>query len=60
MKENQQESDNKWCKLFAFADSTDYVLVVLETIAARSNGLTLPLMTILFGELDDSFEQGQR
>lgn len=65
MKKNQQESDNKkgeektntvpFYKLFSFADSTDYVLMILGTIGALGNGLSMPLMTILFGELVDSF-----
>uniref|UniRef100_A0A0V0HU45 Putative ovule protein n=1 Tax=Solanum chacoense TaxID=4108 RepID=A0A0V0HU45_SOLCH len=46
-------------KLFSFADSTDMVLMITGTIAAIGNGLSLPIMTILFGELTDSFGQNQ-
>ncbi|XP_073064615.1 LOW QUALITY PROTEIN: ABC transporter B family member 4 [Primulina eburnea] len=42
-------------KLFAFADSTDKFLMIAGSIGAIGNGLCLPLMTILFGELIDSF-----
>ncbi|MBA0859917.1 hypothetical protein Goshw_012032 [Gossypium schwendimanii] len=42
-------------KLFAFADSTDILLMIVGTTAATGNGLSMPLMTILFGNLIDSF-----
>ena len=44
-------------KLFSFADSTDVFLMVLGTIGAVVNGVSLPLMTLLFGRLFDSFGQ---
>ncbi|KAL0436044.1 UNVERIFIED_CONTAM: ABC transporter B family member 4 [Sesamum radiatum] len=46
-------------KLFAFADSTDKILMIVGTIGAIGNGLSLPLMTILFGDLIDSFGETQ-
>ncbi|CAK9145283.1 unnamed protein product [Ilex paraguariensis] len=46
-------------KLFSFADSTDYLLMIVGTISAVANGLRLPLMTLLFGELTDSFGETQ-
>ncbi|KAF8039437.1 hypothetical protein BT93_B1851 [Corymbia citriodora subsp. variegata] len=42
-------------KLFSFADSMDYLLMSVGTISAAGNGVTLPLMTLLFGWLVDSF-----
>ncbi|CAA0824954.1 ABC transporter B family member 4 [Striga hermonthica] len=47
-------------KLFAFADSKDKILMIVGTIGGIGNGLSLPLMTILFGELIDSFGENQR
>ncbi|KAG8389626.1 hypothetical protein BUALT_Bualt02G0248600 [Buddleja alternifolia] len=47
-------------KLFAFADSTDKILMIVGSIGAIGNGMCMPLMTILFGELIDSFGQNQR
>ena len=44
-------------KLFSFADSTDMFLMIIGTIGAIGNGLCLPLMTVFFGELTDSFGQ---
>ncbi|KAG7971189.1 hypothetical protein I3843_07G123300 [Carya illinoinensis] len=38
-------------KLFSFADSRDVCLMIVGIIGAIGNGLGLPLMTILFGEL---------
>lgn len=46
-------------KLFAFADLTDYVLMIVGTIGAVGNGICMPLMTILFGDLLNSFGQNQ-
>ncbi|KAL0460938.1 UNVERIFIED_CONTAM: ABC transporter B family member 11 [Sesamum latifolium] len=44
-------------KLFSFADPTDYALMVVGVITAIGTGLSLPLMTVLFGELANSFGQ---
>lgn len=46
-------------KLFSFADSTDILMMYLGTIGAIGNGICMPLMTILFGELTDSFGDNQ-
>lgn len=42
-------------RLFSFADSLDCALMLLGTVSAVGNGITLPFMTIIFGELLDSF-----
>ncbi|CAI0375867.1 unnamed protein product, partial [Linum tenue] len=48
-------------KLFtSAADSTDALLMTLGTIGAMGNGLAMPLMSILFGQLTDSFGQNQQ
>ncbi|WCJ23196.1 ABC transporter B family member 11 [Euphorbia peplus] len=41
-------------KLFSFADSLDILLMLIGTIAAIGNGLCMPLMTVLLGQLIDS------
>ncbi|KAF7818078.1 ABC transporter B family member 21-like [Senna tora] len=46
-------------KLFSFADSTDMMLMTLGTIGAVGNGLGLPLMTLLFGEMINAFGSNQ-
>ncbi|KAE8697226.1 hypothetical protein F3Y22_tig00110627pilonHSYRG00097 [Hibiscus syriacus] len=55
------EKTNKvpFLKLFAFADPTDILLMIAGTTGAIGNGISMPLMTILFGELTDSFGQNQ-
>lgn len=42
-------------KLFSFADSTDYMLMVIGTITAIGSGIGMPLQTLIFGELIDTF-----
>lgn len=46
-------------KLFSFADSTDVILMIMGTISAIGNGVCLPMLIILFGELTDAFGQNQ-
>ncbi|TYG41091.1 hypothetical protein ES288_D12G147200v1 [Gossypium darwinii] len=46
-------------KLFVFADSTDILLMNVGTVGAVGNGLCMPLMTILFGDLVNAFGQNQ-
>ncbi|KAM7274773.1 hypothetical protein ACFE04_016639 [Oxalis oulophora] len=46
-------------KLFAFADSYDYLLMTLGTIGALGNGISMPIMTIIFGQLTNSFGNNQ-
>ncbi|KAF3967837.1 hypothetical protein CMV_008211 [Castanea mollissima] len=42
-------------KLFSFADRLDVILMILGTIGAIANGLSQPLMTLIFGQLINSF-----
>ncbi|KAG8385354.1 hypothetical protein BUALT_Bualt03G0034400 [Buddleja alternifolia] len=42
-------------KLFAFADRFDVALITIGTICAIGNGLTQPIMTLIFGQLINSF-----
>ncbi|KAG6525619.1 hypothetical protein ZIOFF_015581 [Zingiber officinale] len=61
--ESSSQNDNQdkgkhtvpFYKLFSFADSTDVILMTLGTLGAVGNGLALPLMTVLFGNLIQSF-----
>jgi len=46
-------------KLFSFADSIDILLMIVGTIGAIGNGLGLPLTTLLFGQMIDSFGRNQ-
>lgn len=42
-------------KLFSFADAADNALIVIGLITSVGSGLSLPLMTFLYGELANSF-----
>lgn len=60
----KEKSDEKaqtvpFYKLFAFADSIDVFLMICGSIGAIGNGVCLPFMTLLFGDLIDSFGQNQ-
>ncbi|GAB2280616.1 ABC transporter B member 11 [Dionaea muscipula] len=46
-------------KLFSFADSTDIALMVVGSIGAVGNGVCMPLMTLIFGDLINTFGQNQ-
>ncbi|KAJ9135937.1 hypothetical protein P3X46_033057 [Hevea brasiliensis] len=43
------------CKLFTFADKVDVVLMIVGTVSAIANGLSQPLMALIFGQLINSF-----
>ncbi|GMY17158.1 ABC transporter B family member 11-like [Fagus crenata] len=58
-KEDEKTNTVPFRKLFTFADSTDVLLMILGTIGAVGNGVCMPLMTVLFGELTDSFGGNQ-
>ncbi|XP_008776904.2 ABC transporter B family member 9-like isoform X2 [Phoenix dactylifera] len=47
-------------KLLSFADRKDVALMVLGTIGALFNGVAMPIMTIVFGELVDAFGGNNR
>ncbi|XP_004297067.1 PREDICTED: ABC transporter B family member 11-like [Fragaria vesca subsp. vesca] len=42
-------------KLFSFADSTDYLLMFVGTIGAIVNGLSMPLLILVMGDMITSF-----
>lgn len=46
-------------KLFSFADKTDIILMILGIIGGIGNGSCLPIMTILFGDMINSFGSNQ-
>lgn len=58
-KEKEKTNMVPFRKLFAFADSLDRALMIIGSIGAIGNGLCLPLMTILFGDLVNSFGENQ-
>ncbi|KAF9613659.1 hypothetical protein IFM89_009547 [Coptis chinensis] len=64
-KDDQQDSENSkgeesvgtvpYYRLFSFADSNDVLLMIIGTIASVGNGVCMPIMTILFGDLINAF-----
>ncbi|KAM5568564.1 ABC transporter B family member 11-like [Rosa sericea] len=54
---SKEEATNTvpYYKLFSFADSMDCLLMSVGTIGAIGNGLCLPLMTVIMGEVINSF-----
>ncbi|XP_039128461.1 ABC transporter B family member 11-like isoform X2 [Dioscorea cayenensis subsp. rotundata] len=54
-KKNETTNTVPFYKLFSFADSTDIFLMIAGTIGAVANGISMPLMTILFGDMIQSF-----
>ncbi|KAJ0788784.1 putative ABC-type xenobiotic transporter [Helianthus annuus] len=60
-KKNEAVSSNTvpYYKLFSFADSTDRVLMVVGAITAIGSGIAMPLQTLIFGELIDTFGGNQ-
>ncbi|EFH58359.1 P-glycoprotein 4, P-glycoprotein4 [Arabidopsis lyrata subsp. lyrata] len=57
--EHEKTKTVPFYKLFAFADSFDFLLMTLGTLGSIGNGLGFPLMTLLFGDLIDAFGQNQ-
>ncbi|KAL7089248.1 hypothetical protein ACP275_13G177500 [Erythranthe tilingii] len=54
-KEKKSEEKLGYFKLFCFADRVDVALMLAGTIGAIANGVSQPLMTLIFGELINSF-----
>ncbi|KAF2292301.1 hypothetical protein GH714_018734 [Hevea brasiliensis] len=46
-------------RLFSFADLADVMLMIIGTIGAIGNGLSMPLMTIFLGDMIDAFGENQ-
>lgn len=59
-KQKEKQETVPFHRLFSFADSTDILLMCIGTIGAVGNGMGLPLMTLLFGQMIDSFGSNQR
>lgn len=61
-KAEKQKEETKvvpFFKLFSFADKWDYILMIVGTIGAVGNGVSMPLMTLIFGDLVNAFGQNQ-
>ena len=58
-KEKESANIVPFHKLFSFADSFDVMLMIFGIIGSVGNGVSMPLMVVLYGELADSFGQNQ-
>lgn len=58
-KQNEKGESVPYHRLFSFADSNDIVLMIVGTIGAIGNGLGMPIMALLFGQMVDSFGKNQ-
>jgi ATP-binding cassette subfamily B (MDR/TAP) protein 1 len=58
-KEDEKTNAVPFHKLFAFADSTDILLMIFGTIGAIGNGMCMPLLTVFYGDMVNSFGQNQ-
>ncbi|KAJ8748666.1 hypothetical protein K2173_008111 [Erythroxylum novogranatense] len=57
--ESMKRNTIPFLKLFSFADSTDTMLMIIGTVGAIGNGLSLPIMTLILGEIVNSFGETQ-
>ena len=53
--EEEEEEMVSWCSLFRFATTTDALLIVLGTICAAATGVAMPIFSILWGDMTNSF-----
>ncbi|GJN17981.1 hypothetical protein PR202_gb05092 [Eleusine coracana subsp. coracana] len=56
-KEEKKDVGKKvaFTSLFRYADGTDVLLMVIGTVAALANGVSQPLMTLIFGQMINAF-----
>ncbi|KAK7259118.1 hypothetical protein RIF29_24716 [Crotalaria pallida] len=59
IKQKEKAETVPYYKLFSFADSTDIVLMIVGTIGAVGNGVGMPLMTLLLGQVINNFGDNQ-
>ncbi|KAK7259123.1 hypothetical protein RIF29_24721 [Crotalaria pallida] len=59
IKQKEKAETVPYYKLFSFADSTDIVLMIVGSIGAFGNGLGMPIMTLLLGQVINNFGSNQ-
>ncbi|XP_042462551.1 ABC transporter B family member 11-like isoform X1 [Zingiber officinale] len=56
LQESKKRSDSiPYYKLYSLADRTDYFLLIMGTISAILNGISLPMSTVFFGDMVNAF-----
>jgi len=53
--EEDEPDPISFTQMFRFANSTDYILMVVGTICASAMGAALPVFALLWGSMTDSF-----
>uniref|UniRef100_A0A3P8Q775 ATP-binding cassette, sub-family B (MDR/TAP), member 4 n=1 Tax=Astatotilapia calliptera TaxID=8154 RepID=A0A3P8Q775_ASTCA len=53
----RSQTPTKWKYGFRFADRWDVLMIIAGTVMSMANGVVLPLMCIVFGDMTDSFIQ---
>eukprot|EP00249_Psilotum_nudum_P035954 c6024_g1_i2 orf=53-607(-) len=56
-KETQAGGSIPYYRLFSFADGCDIVMLILATMGAVVNGVAMPILILLFGNVFNSFGQ---
>ncbi|KAL5839191.1 hypothetical protein ACOSQ3_011895 [Xanthoceras sorbifolium] len=59
-KKNKDVQKVAFYKMFTFADRLDFVMMIVGTLGALMSGLAQPLMTVMFGDLINSFGSATR
>uniref|UniRef100_A0A1S3Y7F5 ABC transporter B family member 11-like n=2 Tax=Nicotiana TaxID=4085 RepID=A0A1S3Y7F5_TOBAC len=54
-KEEEDDQRVPFYMLFAFADRTDVILMLVGTLGAIASGISKPLMSLIFGDLVNSY-----
>lgn len=54
-KGGSKDEEVPYYKLFSFIDSLDVMLMIVGTLGAIGNGVSFPVMTLLFGNIVNSF-----
>ncbi|EGR27069.1 hypothetical protein IMG5_202500 [Ichthyophthirius multifiliis] len=52
---DEKENDISFFNLFRYANKQDKILIIIGCIASAANGILMPLFSIIFGEMTDSF-----
>lgn len=56
----QQQEKVAYYKLFSYADKKDVILMAVGLVAALGNGLMMPMMSFVFGQIIDAFGQSNK
>lgn len=60
-RKEKEDSSNKlpYYKLYSFANFSDFLLIFVGIFGAIGNGMSMPLMTLLFGNLVNAYGENE-